>query len=238
MSIFRSDGNYIYLDVPYCEFYIPMTYFDKSNDFAEDLNDIIKVFGVFMVGIFENGKLKEMKTLNLPTVIDVNVYDSELREVTMLNGEKTQCKVLKYLKGANIMRAGLFEDDTYAKWFLHLLLSGKLGKIIPYSQVLNVWRKNQVLNGVNFGVSSLYMELIISKMYRNPNKLSDEFATIADESGDYDYTNATIRQVCQYSSTFTALTFEDFDSMITTSLNRTREHSEEAESPLEQIIKY
>ena len=67
MSVFRSDGVYICLDIPYCEFYIPMTYFEETNDFAEDLNDTIKVLGIFMVGIFDNGKLKEMKTMNLPT---------------------------------------------------------------------------------------------------------------------------------------------------------------------------
>ena len=136
------------------------------------------------------------------------------------------------------MRAGLFKDDNYSKWFLNLILSGKLGKMVPYSQLLSVWRKNQELNGVNFGVSSLYLELILSKMFRNPNKLSDEFATIADEVGDYDYVNVSIRQVCQYSSTFTALTFEDMDSMITASLNRSMEHVKEVDSPLEQIIKY
>ena len=238
MSIFMSDGTQIYLETAYCEFYIPMSYFEGTKDFAEDLNDTVKVLGVFPVGIFENGKLKEMKTMNLPTIIHINVYDSETREVPMADGSTVQCKVLKYLKGANIMRAGVFEDDNYAKWFLNLVLSGNLGKMIPYSKLRNVWEKNQLLNGVNFGVSSLYLELILSKMYRNPNKLSEEFAMVADESGDYDYANASIRQVCQYSSTFTALTFEDMDSMITASLNRTRDHVKEVDSPLEQIIKY
>ena len=58
-----------------------------------------------------------------------------------------------------------------------------------------------------------------------------------DNVSDYDYKMASIRQICQYSSTFTALTFEDFDSMVTTSLNRTAEHKSEQESPLEKIIK-
>jgi hypothetical protein len=48
---------------------------------------------------------------------------------------------------------------------------------------------------------------------------------------------ASIRQICQYASTFTALWFEDFDAMVTTSLNRTRENKPEANSPLEKIIK-
>ena len=47
----------------------------------------------------------------------------------------------------------------------------------------------------------------------------------------------SIREMCQYTSTFNGVTFEDFDSMVTTSLNRTREHIEDPESPIEAILK-
>lgn len=239
-SIFRSDGNNIYLNIPYCEFYIPMYYFSSTKKFAEDLSSKINVLGFFNIGIFENGKLKEMKTLNLPTMITINVPDSELREVEMLNGEVMQCKVIKYLKDANIMQSMIFEDDTNATMFLQCILSGDLPKIIPYSKILEVWMKNQELNNVNFGVSSCYLELILSVMYRNPNNMTEKFAKIASNKdvSDYDYAAGSIRQICQYNSTFSALTFEDIDSMITTSLNRSRDKIKENPSPVEQIIKY
>lgn len=240
MSVFRSDGNYIYLDAPYCEFYIPMYYFDTTRRFAKDLSDKIQVLGFFNVGIFENGKLKDMKTLNLPTMIDINVYDSEIREVELSSKQIMQCKVVKYLKDAKIMQSMIFEDDTYSKDYLKFITSGNLPGIIPYSKALEVWRKNQELNNVHFGVSSLYLEEILSVMYRNPKDMSQKFSKIASNEGvsDYDYTTASIRQICQYNSTFTALTYEDIDSMITTSLNKSREKVKERESPVEQIIKY
>ena len=122
---------------------------------------------------------------------------------------------------------------------LKMITSGNLPEIIPYSKCLDVWRKNQELNEVHFGVSSCYLEIILSTMFRNPNNLSQKFSAIASNKdvSDYDYATASIRQICQYNSTFTALTFEDFDSMLTTSLNRTRLHKQEVDSPLEQIIK-
>ena len=46
-----------------------------------------------------------------------------------------------------------------------------------------------------------------------------------------------IREICQYTSTFTAVTYEDIDAMITTSLNRTKTKAPEAYSPVEDIIK-
>lgn len=239
-SIFRSDGDNIYLDTSYCEFYIPMYYFDSSKKFAEDFNDTIKVLGIFNVGIFDNGKFKEMRTLNLPTMITINVYDSETREVTMSNGETTQCKVLKYLKNAKIMQSVVFQDEEHAKKYLQFLIGGKIPNIIPYSQQLRVWRKNQTLNGVHFGVSSLYLELVLSVINRNPKKLNEKFAKVASntDTGEFDYKFSSVRQICQYNSTFTALTFEDIDSMITTSLNKSRNKVKERESPVEQIIKF
>lgn len=240
MDVFRSDGNFIYLNASYCEFYIPMYYFDTTRRFAEDLSDHIDVLGLFNVGIFENGKLIDMRTLNLPTKISIFVYDTELREVEMSNGELLQCKVVKYLKNAKIMQSMIFEDDSNSKDYLKFITSGNLPKIIPYSKAAQVWRKNQELNSVHFGVSSLYLELILAVMHRNPDDLSQKFAKIASTEGvsDYDYTTASIRQICQYNSTFTAITFEDIDSMITTSLNKARDKAKEVESPVEQIIKF
>lgn len=238
MSVFRSDNDFIYLDIPYCEFYIPMYYFDTTKRFAEDLGDKINVLGIFNVGIFSNGKLQEMKTLNLPTMITINVYDSEVRDVKLSDGEILPCKVVKYLKDSKIMNSVLFEDDSYSKDYLKYITSGNIPKIVPYSKALKVWRKNQRLNGVHFGVSSCYLEIVLATMYRNPNDLSQKFSVIAQDVGDYDYATASIRQICQYNSTFTALTYEDIDSMITTSLNKTREKSKETVSPVEQIIKF
>lgn len=237
-SVFRSEGDYIYLNASYCEFYIPMFYFDSSRKFAEDFNDTIKVLGIFNVGIFENGQLKELRTLNLPTIIDINVYDSEIREVTMSNGEVAQCKVVKYLKDSKIMRSVIFQDDGPVKKYLQFLISGKIPNIIPYSQQLRVWRKNQTLNGIHFGVSSVYLELVLSVVNRNPKKLNEKFSKVAEVNGEFDYKFASIRQICQYNSTFTALTFEDIDSMITSSLNKSRNNIKERESPIEQIIKF
>ena len=49
---------------------------------------------------------------------------------------------------------------------------------------------------------------------------------------------ASIREICRYTSTFTAMTFEDIDSMVTSSVNRTRQNIPEPISPVETTIKY
>ena len=77
-------------------------------------------------------------------------------------------------------------------------------------------------------------------MYRNPEKYEEKFSKYLathPNASMYDYVMVNIRQVSQYNSTFTAVTFEDMDSMITTSLNRSRENKDETISPVEQVIK-
>ena len=49
--------------------------------------------------------------------------------------------------------------------------------------------------------------------------------------------SASIRQICQYNSTFTGIIYEDIDSMITSAINRNRNGKEEGDTPMEKIIK-
>ena len=237
-NIVKAENGYIYCDAQYLEFYIPMYYFDDSTRFATDYSDTIRTFGVFNVGVFENGKLKELKVLNIPTDITIHVYDYEIRDVEMNTGEKMQSKVVKYLKGAKIMNDSIFQDSINVRIFIDRLISGKIPSFIPYSKIYNVFVKNTDLNGVNFGLSALHEEVLLSVVYRDKDDLSKKYSLVVKEKGDFGYTTASIRQICQYNSTFTALTFEDIDSMITTSLNKTRTKAKEVVSPIEQIIKF
>ena len=241
MSYFRSDGNYIYADCQCVEFYIPKYYFENTGNFAENNGNTIKVLGVFDIGILENGNLKEMRVLNVPTWIELFVSTSEDRDVKLPGEEDiTPCHVLTYIKGQKIMSSSIVQDSTNVETYLDFVNKGKLPSIIPYEKSLQIWRKNQELNGANLGVPSVIEEMILSVAYRDKNDPSKKFSHVIGKDlnvSQFDYIMNNIRQICQYTSTFTALTFEDLDSMVTTSLNRTRNHGTEAVSPVEDLIK-
>lgn len=241
MLYFKSDGQFIYLEASHAEFYIPKYYFENSSNFAIDLGNIVKSIGVFDVGFFENGTLKEMKVFNVPTWIDLFVNNAEDRDVQLPgDSEITPCKVLIYDKGHKVTNSGIIEDSSNAEAYLNFVTKGKVPAIVPYEKSLRIWRKNQELNSVNLGVPSVIEELILSVAYRDKNNPSQKFSHVIGKDlnvSQYDYIMNNIRQICQYTSTFTALTFEDQDAMITTSLNRTRNHGEEAYSPIEDLLK-
>lgn len=239
---FHSDKRYIYLDKPYCEFYIPTKYFEGVSGFATDFGTTIKTMGVFDIAFFENDKLTETKVMNLPSWITIYAYDFEIKNVKLPgNEEEVQCKVMKYFKGNKVMNATIIEDSENAEMYLKFIVNGKVPSSVPYDKSLEMWRKNQVLNGVHLGVPSVIEELILSATYRDKNDLTKKFAyTIGKDPknvSQFDYKMASVRQICQFTSTFTGVTFEDIDSMITSSLNRTRNKLEEKPSPIEKIIK-
>ena len=240
-DVFNSDGNFIYLKQPYCEFYIPQSFFKSSAGFAEDRGEIIRGIGLLDVGIFKDGKLIEMKTLNIPTWIEMYVHESEDRNVQLPGSEGlTPCKVLIYYQGSKVMAAKIIEDSSNAELYLSLICGGKVPTSVPYGKAAQLWRKNQRMNGVHLGVPAVIEEMILAVAYRDKANLGQKFCKVIGQKknvSEYDYSMASIRQICQYASTFTALWFEDFDSMVTTSLNRTREKKPEANSPLEKIIK-
>ena len=241
MEYFKDDGSDIILEAEYCEIYIPMDYLD-NNRFAEDLGTIIRTFGVFELRFFDaNGNPSEMKVLNIPTSIDLNVYDSDyINMETSNNDDSYKVKVLKYHKGEKVMRNNVIENSDNCFKFITLLIAGKLPNIIPYNKVLEVWYKNMNINSASLGVPSVVLEILLAAIYRKKGDLSTRFAEVVGKNLDVslnDYQTASIRKICQYTSTFTGLTFEDIDVMVTTSLNRSRTGQAERESPMEMLLK-
>lgn len=235
---FRSDGNFIYSEVPYVEFYVPMSYFSLKTAIVSGNN--LSALGLFHIGIFKNGKIDEYRILKIPTFINLYIYESEERVVSISDVGSIPCMVLKYIKNQKVMDSFVIEDSEYAYRYLELILKGKIPKI-PYSKALEVWMDNQKLNNVNFGVPASTLELILAVAYRDKNDFTKKFSTVIGKDkkvSEFDYATVNIRSICQYASTFSAMTFEDFNSMVTTSINRTVLHKEESDSPVEDIIKY
>lgn len=236
---FRKDNNFIYLDTDYMEFYIPLDFFDPSKRYAVDYSSYIETLGLFYVGIFENGKFKNYRVMKQPYQIVVYVYDSENKLVPLPSGD-TPCKVIKFNKNAKLMNSKIIQDSQSSLQYLDMVMNGKVPPSVPYDMTAAICQKNKMVNKVNFGVRPEVEEMVIALNYRNPSNLSEPFSKVygSDLSvSPYAYKTVGTRQICQYASTFSSLTFEDMDSMITTSINRSRNKGSEQFSPIEEVIK-
>lgn len=241
-NFLKDDGENIVFTGSYMEAYIPEFYFEGKM--GEDYGTSMRVLGLFNVRLFdENGKGMKLETFNVPSMITIFPTEIEPRRNVQLiadDDEVEDYRVAKFFKGNIIMRNGLQQDASNVELFLDVLFRGKIPRTIPYSQVQAIWQKNLDMNNVKLGVTSTILGVIIKEVYRNKKKPEETFAQVIGrnpKSSEYAYRRANIRQICAWNSTFAALTFEDMDAMITSSLNTKRYKKQESESPIEKIVK-
>lgn len=239
-NFIKDDGENIVFTGNYLEMYIPDSYFESK--LAEEFGNSIRVFGLFNIRVFdEKNKPMKLETLNVPTMIYIHPSEVEKKELQLIDdGEVEKYRVAKFYKGNVIMQNSVPQDASNVELFLKILTTGKVPKTIPYSQVLRIWQRNLDLNGVKLGVTSTILEIIIAEIYRNKKKPEERFAKLIGKDpsvSEYAYRTANIREICARNSTFAALTFEDMDQMIISSLNINKYNKEESESPIEKIIK-
>jgi hypothetical protein len=237
-----DDGEHIIYNGSYMEAYIPQSYFDKG--LAENFGTSLKVFGVFNARSFtEKNVPMKLETFNAPTMIYLYPIEIEIRQMQLIedeNGTVDTYQVAKFYKGGKVMANKVPQDVGNIELFLGLLFEGNIPTTIPYSQVIQLWHKNLQLNGQKLGVTSTIFEVIINQIYRNKKKPEEPFAKVMGQdpsASEYGYSTANIREICARNSTFAALTFEDMDSMITSSLNINKYNKQETQSPIEKIIK-
>lgn len=241
-KIFIDNGEgKIAVNIPYLEVYIPMSFFDTAGKFATDNGETIRVIACLPIGIYENGAFKEFRTLKLAECMDLYVYDSEIKQMLIPGMQQEEpVRVLKYFEGQEIMNNFIIHNSLNVQRFMDMILKGKLPPTLRYDYSMLLWNKNLELNELSLGVPATNRELILSVQYRDKSAPTRTFAERLNSDPNatmLDFIMVNNRQICQFTSTFTALTFEDFDSMVTSSLKRTKEGIQEPVSPLEQIIK-
>lgn len=239
-NLFKNDGTDIFLATDYIEFYIPNYYFDSNCEYAIDYGETIETFGVFGVGTFDKGKHTGTLILGIPMDITLQSYDTEIRDIEFATGTVT-CRVVKYLKDQKITPFRFVKRSPNTVKLLNMILHGYIPTFVPYDQVYGLLLTSMDQNSVNLGVPNYILEMLVSVMYRQKSDPTQKFAKQYGKDpsiSPYDYQTTNIRRACQYTSTFSAITFEDIDSMITSSLNRSATNKEELYSPLEDIIKY
>lgn len=227
-------GNHI-------EAYIPADFFDRG--LAETVGGTLNVFGLFIIRIFDkSNKMLRQETFNLPTKISMYPSNLELKELTLLDGDEPErYQVASFFDGDVITHASIPQDATNAELFLSILTRGKIPKTVPYSHIPKLWQKNLEINGVKLGVTATILEVLVSEIYRNAAKPEETFAKLVGrkpDTSEYAYRAANIREVCARNSAFAAMTFEDIDQMINSSVNINRYNKKETQSPIEKIIKF
>lgn len=240
---FKDDGANIIFTGPYMEAYIPAYYFE--NKWAEELGDTIKVFGLFNIITFNdaNGKSPNpIRCFNVPLYMVTYPSAFEVRKIDLNNTNEPELyTVLKYYPNDVFCPNRTTQELHSFEIFLNVLIGGHLPKSLSYDDIVGVWEKNRELNGINFDVSDTIYELVISEIYRsrkNPVKRFGMEMGANPKTSPYAYKTASPREITKINSTFTGITFENMDEMLTSAVVRSKEDKKENTSPMEEIMKY
>lgn len=222
----------------YIEIYIPMEYF--NNKVATNKGSSIETLGLVYIREFPNNTEGPLKLLNLPTEINLMVYDFE-QETIKVNNDPIDVLTLKYLKDAYVLHQTVTKGRDVANKFLDMMLAGKLPKTLNYTKVIDIWWRNLEISGISYKVPSKIFEMIIATIYRNPRNMKQRYGQYYGKQtspSGYDYQTGNVRSVVKDLSTFSGMVFEDIGNMISNGINNSIEEIEEPISPLEKIIHY
>lgn len=228
----------------YMEIYIPDSLF--TSGIATVIGEKVETMGLFNFRVMNKATDKResspVKTFKFPSkmITKPNVIETETLELIKGSGEE-KYYVLKYFNGDVVMTStNAIATVDNVETFIKMLNDGKIPSTIPYDNLLPLMIKNLEINSVNLQVSATLMSCIISELYRSKKNIAKPFRQEIGKSRDvsvFAYTNVNNRTVCSMNSTFSALTFEDIDSMITSSINKNRYGRNQAYTPVEELIK-
>ncbi len=240
----RKDDAVIFTGT-YMEAYIPIYYLDKG--IAIENGDRLELFAIFNFKVFSSvnpdRKSAKLLTFKFPSTIITKPHSSENEDLELIPGTGIQrYRVLKYFKGDEILTTiNVVQTIDNVEKFVDLFNGGKLPNTLKYSMILDLFLKNLEINKVDLGLSAVVLEAMITEVYRYKNDKTIPFRKVIGKNkkvSEYDYNTANMREIAELESTFTALTFEDIDTMITASINRNIYDREEVQSPVEKLINY
>ena len=150
-----------------------------DDNIATISGDKVITFGFLDITVWEtnnnNGNRKNKITLRLPNIITtaptrIN-YDSKNSEY-----------VLEYSEGDQIIVTTKIPKQTaVVTSFFNLVMKGKIPNDIPYNEISKYFEDCAIINNFNMKVNSLFLDLIIVVVCRDPENLSRQFReAIAD----------------------------------------------------------
>jgi len=245
-NFLKKVENSIFFDGEYMEIYLPKNYFDKG--IAEYHGDKVSTLGMFNFIVYSQPKEDkgkgEIHILKLPMNIKFE-FNSFYDISTNLqpNLEKEDYRVFELSRGSMFIDSIIKEQSPdNSKKFIYLLHGGKLPKEIKYSDIITLYHESIALNKVKLNNPSVIFELIIAELCRYEKDIEIPFRMIIGKDNpkatEYDYNNIRLNKLPSVNSTFNAMTFEDIDQAIISSIKKTRNNENENPSPVEKIIKY
>jgi hypothetical protein len=245
-NFLKKVGDSVIFDGEYMEIYIPKEYF--SRGIAEYHGEMISTLGIFNFIVYtqpkETKSKGEVHLMKLPMTVKFE-FDTFHDDTTRLQADQDeeQYRVFELSKGSVVVDTVVKEQSAEnSKKFIYLLHGGKIPKALKYGDIIDMYHESISLNRVNLNNPSVIFELIIAELCRYSDDIEMPFRMMIGKDNakvsEYDYNNINLTKLPSINSTFNAMTFEDINQAVISSIKKTRNNEGENPSPVEKIIKY
>ena len=209
-----------------------MSFFESKYAVIE--GEYISLLGILQYNIFDDkGKsVTGFKEFKFPSIFTTRPYDIEKIKGAKVGKEEMDVRVLKYAKGDQIIVSTRVPQLTSnIEAFFKLMNSGKQSKTIPYDEVQNYYLEAARINGLNYGVTTQLIGVVISELYRDKEDLSKPFR-LSKNFDNKSYQPISIKEVPKYTSPYTAFMSENFDDAVVSSMI----NKNDTYTPLEKLL--
>jgi len=243
-NFLNNVDNSIFFNGEFMEIYIPKEYF--KWEIAEFQGEYLSTIGIFDFITYLNPKESKNKgdlhILKLPMTIKFGFSSFHDASLSLSSSRDKEDYTVFELKKGDLFVDNLFKEQSAenTKKFISLLHGGKLPSVLKYSDIINLYLDSVSLNHVKLNNVSVIYEMCIAELCRYKGHIDIPFRMVADKSNisPYDYENINIKKLPSINSTFNAMTFEDVNQSIISSIKKTKNNEQENISPVEKIIKY
>jgi len=222
-----------------CFIYIPDYYFTTGS--ASWTGNGCKTLGIIKLGFVDKTGKEKHFSLDIPVSISIPMFrEKEVLEKDFKDEKIEYTKLLLY-KGDT-----LFESSRHIQSldsiidFLNFFNSGKIPKTTAYSEIPDILKEAISINGMSQGVPDSLIQIMVAELCRLEKDDSYPFRIKAGtknglESG---YKFIGVKEMAEKTSVFSAISFEYIDRAVRSSVTKTRDGTEQYESPIEEIMYY
>lgn len=224
-------------------YYVPEEFFNNTtkNPIAQVEGEYVSMLGLCMWGIVDkNGKIGELRLLKIPTIFSCKPYTVDKVKEVKLDKSNTyeDYRILRFKYGDEVISNVRTEQniDNAELLFKLIVFTAKIPTLVSYEDIWKLFIENADMNGFSYGLNIQLYCMLTSVICRNPKDISEPFRYTSMKDM-HDYKPISIRTVPKYISPFTAITSENFDEGVRSSILLSKMPEKDIPySPLEKVL--
>lgn len=248
MKTFRVEKDTAYVDAFAVEVYLPYDYLEKAYrgfNYYEVAGTKVRYFAVGNMRFFESEKEMESpqkvrtQVLGIPMIVTAIPSEIDTREIILSPGSKPRKSIVLtfYRNDIFIENMNCLQSSNNVMILLNRIESGRLDHILP-DEAAQMMADVQVMNKAKLRIPSEEEEMLIAERYRDPNnRMKKARMHEGDVASPDDLVSLNMRQEAQTATTYQAITHEDINTSLISSVNRFNDGIVDEPTMAEMIVR-